>query len=49
MVIMSGGFSAVGIDIGSSRFVIGVAKKGGVEIVVNEASYRQTPALVLYG
>lgn len=41
--------TAIGIDLGSSRFVIGVAKKGGVEIIVNEASYRQTPCLVSFG
>ena len=41
--------TAIGIDFGSSRFVIGVAKKGGVEVIVNEASYRQTPALVTFG
>ena len=41
--------SAVGIDFGSSRFVIAVVKKGGVEIVANESTYRQTPMLVSYG
>ena len=46
---MSTTHSAIGIDFGSSRFVVGVAKRGGVEIMVNEASYRQTPCLVTFG
>lgn len=41
--------SAVGIDFGSSRFVIAVVKKGGVEIISNESTYRSTPTLVSYG
>ncbi len=40
---------AVGIDIGTSRIVIAVVKKGGVEIISNECTYRQTPTLVTYG
>jgi molecular chaperone DnaK (HSP70) len=46
---MSQTHSAIGVDIGSSRFVVAVAKKGGVEVIVNEASYRQTPCIVTYG
>ena len=46
---MNANHSAVGIDLGSSNFVIAVAKRGGVEVVVNEASYRQTPCVVSYG
>ena len=34
---------------GSSRMVVAVAKKGGVEILINESSYRETPALVGFG
>lgn len=33
-------YSAVGIDFGSSRFVIAVVKKGGVEILTNESTFR---------
>jgi molecular chaperone DnaK (HSP70) len=40
---------AVGIDFGSSRFIIAVINKGGVEIITNESNYRMTPSLVLYG
>jgi heat shock protein 4 len=29
--------------------VIAVARKGGIDIIANEASYRTTPALVTYG
>lgn len=41
--------SAVGIDFGSSRFIVAVVKKGGVEIISNESNYRSTPSLVSYG
>ena len=34
---------------GSSRIVVAVAKKGGVEILCNESSYRATPAVVGFG
>ena len=37
---------AVGADMGSSRFIIAVAKKGGVEILCNDSSYRLTPSIV---
>ncbi len=33
---------AIGIDFGSQRSVIAVAKKGGVEVIANEASHRET-------
>ena len=39
---------AVGIDLGSSRFAIAVVKQGGVEIISNEANYRQTPCIVTF-
>lgn len=41
--------ASVGIDLGSSKFVVAVAKKGGVEVLTNDASYRQTPTLVSFG
>jgi heat shock protein 4 len=41
--------ASIGIDLGSSKIVVAVAKKGGVEILCNDASYRQTPTLVSYG
>lgn len=41
--------SAIGIDIGSSRAVIGVVQKGGVEVICNESSYRDTPTIIGYG
>lgn len=46
---MSLNHASVGIDLGSSKIVIGVAKKGGVEVLTNDASYRQTPTVVSYG
>lgn len=41
--------SAIGIDLGSQVSVIGVVQKGGVEIIANEASYRETSNSVGYG
>lgn len=40
---------AVGIDFGSSRSVMAVAKKGGVDVLANEASLRETRNIVGYG
>lgn len=40
---------AIGIDFGSSRSVIAVAKKGGVDVIANEASLRETRNIVGYG
>lgn len=41
--------SAIGVDIGSSRTVIAAIIKGGVEILLNESSYRSTKNMVGYG
>jgi heat shock 70kDa protein 4 len=41
--------SAVGIDLGSSRTVIGAVVRGGVEIIANESSTRETANYVGYG
>jgi heat shock protein 4 len=41
--------SAIGIDLGSLVSVIAVVQKGGVEIISNEASYRETSNSVGYG
>lgn len=40
---------AIGIDFGSSRSVIAVAKKRGIDILVNQASQRETANFVSYG
>lgn len=40
---------AVGIDLGSSRYVIAVVNKGGVEVLSNESTFRSTPSLVSFG
>lgn len=39
----------VGIDFGSGKTVLGVARNRGIDIVVNEVSNRSTPALVAFG
>ena len=40
--------SVVGIDFGNQNCVISVARKGVIDIVVNEVSNRKTPALVAF-
>ncbi|KRX04010.1 hypothetical protein PPERSA_12457 [Pseudocohnilembus persalinus] len=40
---------AVGIDFGSYRTVIGVAKKKGVDVICNQASARETNNIVSFG
>lgn len=39
----------VGIDIGTYKSKIAVAKRGGVEVITNEANFRETPCIVGYG
>jgi heat shock protein 4 len=38
--------SSVGIDIGGANSVIATARNGGIDVIVNEASRRQTPSMV---
>lgn len=38
----------IGLDLGSSRTVVAVAKKKGVDVLVNEASNRATGNVVGY-
>ena len=42
------GVSAIGIDIGSKTTVIATVKKGGIEIILNESSGRETPSIISY-
>lgn len=39
----------VGIDLGSGKTTLGVARNRGIDIVVNEVSNRATPSLVAFG
>jgi len=41
--------AVVGIDFGSLASKIGVARRGGIDIVTNEVSNRATPSLVSFG
>ena len=34
---------SLGVDLGSTKAVMGVVKAGGIDIVLNDASGRQTP------
>ena len=40
---------AIGIDFGSSRSVIAVVKKRGVDVIANEGSNRETANIVGFG
>ncbi len=40
---------SIGIDLGSLRSVIAVAKRGGVEVITNEASNRETANTIGFG
>lgn len=39
----------IGIDLASYKTKIAVAKRGGVEIITNEANFRETPCVVGFG
>lgn len=39
----------IGIDLGSYKSKIAVAKRGGVEIITNDANFRETPCVVGFG
>lgn len=39
----------IGIDLGSYKSKIAVARRGGVEIITNQANFRQNPCVVGYG
>lgn len=41
--------SVVGIDFGNSSCVIAVAQKGGIDVITNDVSNRQTPCMVAFG
>eukprot|EP00727_Mastigamoeba_balamuthi_P008413 m51a1_g4194 putative hsp70 chaperone hsp88 (449) ;mRNA; f:406221-408321 len=41
--------SVIGIDFGNRSIVVAVAQKGGIDVVDNEASNRQTPSFVSFG
>lgn len=43
---MAASTGTIGIDLGSNNIVIAVAKRGGVEILANEGSHRETQNVV---
>lgn len=40
---------AIGVDLGSSGFVMSAVRRGGVDVLVNDANYRITPNVIIYG
>eukprot|EP00026_Physarum_polycephalum_P003020 Phypoly_transcript_03029.p1 GENE.Phypoly_transcript_03029~~Phypoly_transcript_03029.p1 ORF type:complete len:827 (+),score=228.19 Phypoly_transcript_03029:96-2576(+) len=41
--------SVVGIDFGSRNCTIAIAQRGGIDVIANEVSNRQTPTMVCFG
>ena len=41
--------SSIGIDLGSYTTKIAGAMRGGIEILTNEANFRETPSVIGYG
>ena len=41
--------SVVGFDVGNDNCVIAVAKQGGIDVLLNDESKRETPAVVSFG
>ncbi|CAI9283102.1 unnamed protein product [Lactuca saligna] len=41
--------SVVGLDIGNENCAIAVAKRGGIDVLLNDESKRETPAVVSFG
>jgi len=41
--------SVVGFDFGNANCTIAVAQKGGIDVILNEVSSRQTPCMVSFG
>ena len=39
---------ALGIDVGSANSVVAVTRRGGVDVVANEATKRQTPSVIAF-
>lgn len=39
----------IGIDLGSYKSKIAVAKRGGVQIITNDANFRETPCVIGFG
>jgi len=46
---MSAVAGAIGVDLGGQTACVAVAKRGGVEIVLNDANYRETQMVVGFG
>lgn len=44
-----GTIGTIGVDLGGSNAVIAAAKRGGVEVITNEASHRETQVVVGFG
>lgn len=44
-----GTIGTIGVDLGGSNSVIAAAKRGGVEVITNEASHRETQVVVGFG
>ena len=41
--------SVVGFDLGNESCIVAVARQRGIDVVLNEESKRETPAIVCFG
>ena len=41
--------SVVGLDLGNESCIVAVARQRGIDVVLNEESKRETPAIVCFG
>lgn len=41
--------TVIGIDIGANTTKIAAVQRGAIEIITNEANFRETPSIVGYG
>ena len=41
--------SVVGFDLGNERCIVAVARQRGIDVVLNDESKRETPAIVCFG
>ena len=48
LVALASGSGPIGIDLGSANSVVATPRRGGIDVLTNEASRRQTPSTVAF-
>ena len=41
--------SVIGLDIGNESSIVGIARKKGIDVLLNDESKRETPSMVGFG